>query len=92
MVPAGKQVKGRGKSHFRSKSQTLHSCAEKCNSDFPDYLITYLYFITPEEEKERESFTELSSFKSASFNYWQMWVLATTGFLSCPKKTERPEK
>lgn len=86
MAPAGKWVKKRGKSHFGSKSQTLHSRTEKSNSDLPHHLITYLYFIRPGEEKGGELFTELSSFKSASFGYWQTEVLATTGFLSCPQK------
>lgn len=88
MAPAGKRVKKRGKSHFGSKSQTLHSHTEKSNSDLPDYLIAYLDFIRPGEEKGGELSKELSSFKSASFGYWQTEVLATTGFLSCPQKTK----
>lgn len=94
--PVRKMSKGKSKSHFGSKSQTLHSCTEKWNSDFPHYLRTNLYFIGPEEEKEGESFTELSRSKSASFNYWQTWVLATTVFFSRPpdppQKNRRAEK
>lgn len=90
---AGEGVKRRGKSNFGSRSQTLHSRTEKRSSDFLHYLTTCLYFIRPEEEKEGELLTEPSSFKSASLSYWQMRVLATISFLSCPKiKIKRPKK